>query len=155
MILPRFYCNTYFVFCYQTIPPIPKNSRSPPLEHEFSSFAKEESLLTSNSGPDSPRNAGAGQVRDLEYVLQLCRVTAYCMAKSRRATLLTGFVIFKWYLIFKILLAWLLYYLIEFVSVTQHGGRGWNRANVPTDINPFITHQAHEKVYHTTRLYAP
>ena len=48
----------------------------------------------------------------------VCRVTAYGMTKSGRATLLTGFVIFKWYLIFKILLAWLLYYLIEFVTVT-------------------------------------
>ena len=72
MILPRFYCNTYFVFCYQTIPPIPKNSRSPPLEHEFSSFAKEESLLTSNSGPDSPRNAGAGQVRETMLQFGVC-----------------------------------------------------------------------------------
>ena len=133
MILPRFYCNTYFVFCYQTIPPIPKNSRSPPLEHEFLSFAKEESLLTSNSGPDSPRNAEAGQVRETMLQFGVCVTvsTAYCIAKSRRTTLLTGFMIFKWYLIFKILLAWLLYYLIEFVTVTQHGGRGWNRTNVP------------------------
>ena len=60
------------------------------------------------------------QCYNLVYVLQLCRVIAYCMAKSRRATLLTGFVIFKWYLIFKILLAWLLYYLIEFVTVAEN-----------------------------------
>ena len=85
----------------------------------------------------------------------VCRVTTYCMVKSRRVALLTGFGIFKWYLIFKVLLAWLLYYLIEFVTVTQHGGREWNRTNVPIDINPFITHPAHERLYHTTGVYAP
>ena len=35
---------------------------------------------------------------------------------------------------------------IKFASVTQHGVRGWNRAYVPIDINPFIIHPAHHKV---------
>ena len=46
-------------------------------------------------------------------------------------------------------------YLIEFIMVGQRCDRGWNRTNVPIDINPFITHPAHERLYHTTRLYAP
>ena len=37
----------------------------------------------------------------------------------------------------------------------QHGDRGWNRTNIPIDINPFITHPVHEKLYHTTGVYAP
>ena len=35
---------------------------------------------------------------------------------------------------------------IEFASVTHHGDRGWNRAYVLVDINPFIIHPA----YHNT-----
>ena len=35
---------------------------------------------------------------------------------------------------------------IEFATVTHHGDRGWNRAYVLVDINPFIIHQA----YHNT-----
>ena len=46
-------------------------------------------------------------------------------------------------------------YFIEFIMVTQRCDGGWNRTNVPIDINPFITHPAHERLYHTTRLYAP
>ena len=34
------------------------------------------------------------------------------------------------------------------------GHRGWNRTNVPIDINPFIIHPAHEWLYHTTEVYA-
>ena len=46
---------------------------------------------------------------------------------------------------------------IEFTTLTQHGDRGWNRTNIPIiiDINPFITYPAHEKLYHTTGVYAP
>lgn len=67
-------------------------------------------------GPRLPKECwGRAGERNKDPV---CRVTAYGMTKSGRATVLTGFVIFKWYLIFKILLAWLLYYLIEFVTVT-------------------------------------
>ena len=44
---------------------------------------------------------------------------------------------------------------IEFATVTQNDDRGWNRTFVPVDINPFITHPAHERLYHTTRVYAP
>ena len=29
------------------------------------------------------------------------------------------------------------------------------RTYVPIDLNPFITHQAHERLYHTTGVYAP
>ena len=36
--------------------------------------------------------------------------------------------------------------------MTQQGDRGWNRMN---DINPFITHPAHKRLYHTTGVYAP
>ena len=36
--------------------------------------------------------------------------------------------------------------------VTQHGDRGWNRTCIPIDINPFITHSAHERLYFTTRV---
>ena len=43
----------------------------------------------------------------------------------------------------------------EFATVTQHGKRGWNRTWVPTDINPFITHPTHKRLYHNTRVYAP
>ena len=43
---------------------------------------------------------------------------------------------------------------IEFSTLT-HGDRGWDRTNIPIDINPFITHPVHEKLYHTTGLYAP
>ena len=32
---------------------------------------------------------------------------------------------------------------------------GWNRINVPIDINPIITQPAHEKLCHTTEVYAP
>ena len=43
----------------------------------------------------------------------------------------------------------------EFATVTQHGNRGWNRTCVPIDINPFITHLGHKRLYHKTRVYAP
>ena len=43
----------------------------------------------------------------------------------------------------------------EFATVAQHGNRGWNRTCVPIDINPFITHPAHKRLYHKTRVYAP
>ena len=46
-------------------------------------------------------------------------------------------------------------YFIEFTRVTQHGDRGWNRPKIPTDIHPFVTHPAHERLYHTTRVYTP
>ena len=40
--------------------------------------------------------------------------------------------------------------------VTWHGDRGWNSwTYVPVDINPFITHPANERLYHTTGVYAP
>ena len=48
-----------------------------------------------------------------------------------------------------------LLYFIEFATVTQHGDRGWNRTDFPIDINPFITHPAHERLYHITWVYAP
>ena len=35
---------------------------------------------------------------------------------------------------------------IEFATLTEHGDRGWNRAYVPIDINPFIIYPAHHKV---------
>ena len=35
---------------------------------------------------------------------------------------------------------------IEFATVTQHGDRGWNRAYVLIDINPFTIHPDHHKV---------
>ena len=45
---------------------------------------------------------------------------------------------------------------MEFATVTQHGDRGWDRTCIPNDINPFITHPAHEtELYHTTGVYAP
>jgi len=45
---------------------------------------------------------------------------------------------------------------IEFATMTQHGDRGWwNRTNVPIDLSPFIAHPAHERLYHTTGVYAP
>ena len=53
---------------------------------------------------------------------------------------------------------WLLYYfiaLLKFVTVSQHSDRGWKRTCVPTDINPFITHPAHERLSHTAGVYAP
>ena len=43
----------------------------------------------------------------------------------------------------------------EFATVTQHGKRGWNKTWVLTDINPFITHPTHKRLYHNTRVYAP
>ena len=43
----------------------------------------------------------------------------------------------------------------EFATVAQHGNRGWNRTCVPIDINPFITHPGHKRLYHKTRVYAP
>ena len=45
--------------------------------------------------------------------------------------------------------------LFKFATVTQHGGRGWHRTNVPIAINAFITHPAHERLCHTNRVYAP
>ena len=39
--------------------------------------------------------------------------------------------------------------------MTQHGDRGSNRTNVPIDINPVITHPAHERLYYITGVYAP
>ena len=33
--------------------------------------------------------------------------------------------------------------------------QGMKQDFVPVDINPFITHPAHERLYHTTRVYAP
>ena len=39
--------------------------------------------------------------------------------------------------------------------MTQHGVRVWNRTYVPININPSITHPAHERLYHTTGLYTP
>ena len=44
---------------------------------------------------------------------------------------------------------------IEFATVTQNGDSGWHRTCFPIDINPFIIHPAHERLYHTTRVYAP
>ena len=35
-------------------------------------------------------------------------------------------------------------------TVTQHSDRGWNRTYVPIDINPSITHPAHQRLYYTT-----
>ena len=43
----------------------------------------------------------------------------------------------------------------EFATVAQHGKRGWNRTCVPNDINAFITHPTHKRLYHNTRVYAP
>ena len=37
----------------------------------------------------------------------------------------------------------------------QHGNRGWSRNKVLIDINPFVTHLFHERVYQTTGVYAP
>ena len=37
-----------------------------------------------------------------------------------------------------------LLYFIEFATVTQHGDRGWNRNNLPSDTYTFILHPAHE-----------
>ena len=45
-------------------------------------------------------------------------------------------------------------YFIEFATMTQHGDRGWNRINVPTEINPFIINPAHERLYHIIGVYA-
>ena len=45
--------------------------------------------------------------------------------------------------------------LLKFPTVTQHGNRGWTRNKVLIDINPFITPLSHERVYHTTGVYAP
>ena len=59
---------------------------------------------------------------------------------------------------FRFLLTWFWLYwtdFIEFATVAQHGDRGSNRTNVPIDINPFITHPAHERLYYTTGVYAP
>ena len=39
--------------------------------------------------------------------------------------------------------------------MTLHGDRGWNRTNVAIDINPFITHPAHERLHHTTGVHTP
>ena len=39
--------------------------------------------------------------------------------------------------------------------MTQHGDKGWNRTYVPIDINLSIFHPAHERLYHTTGIYAP
>ena len=41
------------------------------------------------------------------------------------------------------------------LTVTQHGDKGWNRTYLPIDINPSIIHPAHERLYHTTGIYAP
>ena len=38
---------------------------------------------------------------------------------------------------------------------TQHGDKEWNRTCFPIEINPFITHPAHEKFYHTIGVYVP
>ena len=43
--------------------------------------------------------------------------------------------------------------LLQWLSmVTQHSDRGWNRTCIPIDINPSITHPAHERLYFTTRV---
>ena len=47
----------------------------------------------------------------------------------------------------------LLYWIRHGNSTTVTGG--WNRTNFPIDINPFITHPAQERLYHTTGVYAP
>ena len=47
------------------------------------------------------------------------------------------------------------YQVIEFATVTQFSDRGWNRTYVLININPFIIQPAHERVYHTTGVYAP
>ena len=49
----------------------------------------------------------------------------------------------------------MLMYFIEFATMTQHGDRGWNRINVPIDINPFIIHPAHGRLYHIIGVHAP
>ena len=41
----------------------------------------------------------------------------------------------------------------EFVTMTQHGDRRWNRTNVPIHINPFISHPVHERLYKSTGVY--
>ena len=38
--------------------------------------------------------------------------------------------------------------------LTQLCDREWNKTSAPID-NPFITHPVHERLYHTTRVYAP
>ena len=45
--------------------------------------------------------------------------------------------------------------IIKFAMVTQHGDRGWNRTDTPNDIRPVVLQPAHERLYHTTRVYAP
>ena len=44
-------------------------------------------------------------------------------------------------------------HVIAFTTVTQHWDRGWNRTNVQIDINPFINHPAHERLYTPPTLY--
>ena len=44
---------------------------------------------------------------------------------------------------------------IQFAMVTQHGDRGWKGTYFPIDINPFITHPVHKRLYHITGVYAP
>ena len=39
--------------------------------------------------------------------------------------------------------------------MTQHGDRGWNGTYAPININSFITHPSHLRLYHTTGVYAP
>ena len=45
-------------------------------------------------------------------------------------------------------------YFIEFATVTQYSDREWNRTYFLIDMNPFIIHPAHERLYHTTGVYA-
>ena len=49
----------------------------------------------------------------------------------------------------------MLMYFIEFATMTQHGDRGWNRINVPININPFIIHPVHGGLYHIIGVHAP
>ena len=49
----------------------------------------------------------------------------------------------------------MLMYFIEFATMTQQGDRGWNRINVPININPFIIHPVHGGLYHIIGVHAP
>ena len=56
-------------------------------------------------------------------------------------------------MIMKMLIMMMIFF--EFATMTPLRKRGWNRTCVPIDINPFITHPAHKRLYHKTRVYAP
>ena len=80
-------------------------------------------------------------------MMMIMKVMMMMMRRRRRRRRMTTRMIMKMLIMMMI--------FFEFATMTQHRKRAWNRTCVPIDINPFITHPTHKRLYHKTRVYDP